>query len=236
MVGKLAEREALLDLTPAEERDAADVSLSSLVRRDLLRPERVPAGDAYAFRHVLLRDAAYDSLPKQERAELHERHAAWLERSAGAEGHEERVAFHLEAAVLARLALGPLDVDGCRLARRAAVLLAPCPVAGWQNRSSRHERGPHAVPLLGRRRLASGSPRRSHPLVDWHWPRRQRERWSPDADHRSGRLRRKSGRQDRHAREQAMTVLSSDRRVPAIPYFPICVPSGRREDRTFSLA
>ena len=34
--------------------------------------------DAFRFRHVLIRNAAYDGLPKQIRAELHERFADWL--------------------------------------------------------------------------------------------------------------------------------------------------------------
>ena len=41
-----------------------------------------PAGDAFTFRHILIRDAAYDALPKSERAELHERFADWLERTS----------------------------------------------------------------------------------------------------------------------------------------------------------
>ena len=39
--------------------------------------------DAFRFRHVLIRNAAYDGLPKQVRAELHERFADWLVAAAG---------------------------------------------------------------------------------------------------------------------------------------------------------
>jgi len=55
--------------------------LASLVRKGLIRPDtaQIPAEDAFRFRHLLMRDAAYDSLPKATRAELHERFAAWLE-------------------------------------------------------------------------------------------------------------------------------------------------------------
>ena len=43
------------------------------------RPAQLPGDDAYRFRHLLIRDAAYDALPKAMRADLHERFAAWLE-------------------------------------------------------------------------------------------------------------------------------------------------------------
>ncbi len=48
-------------------------------------PRRSPDDDAFRFRHLLIRDAAYDALPKSARAELHERFAAWIEgRAPGA--------------------------------------------------------------------------------------------------------------------------------------------------------
>src|SRR5262249_22058439 len=48
-------------------------SLVSLVREDLVRPEQteIPGDEAYRFRHLLLRDTAYDAMPKTVRAELH---------------------------------------------------------------------------------------------------------------------------------------------------------------------
>ena len=56
--------------------------LAALVRRDLIRSANpLFAGeDGFRFRHLLIRDAAYDALPKATRAVLHERFAAWLER------------------------------------------------------------------------------------------------------------------------------------------------------------
>ena len=46
----------------------------------LVRPDRtqIAGDDAFRFRHLLIRDTAYDSLPKAVRAELHERFGAWL--------------------------------------------------------------------------------------------------------------------------------------------------------------
>ena len=55
--------------------------LAALVRKELIRPDepQAPGEDAFRFRHLLIRDAAYDGLPKAKRAELHERFADWLE-------------------------------------------------------------------------------------------------------------------------------------------------------------
>ena len=51
--------------------------LVGLVRKELIHPAPATlAGDhAFRFRHLLIRDAAYDALPKETRAELHERFA-----------------------------------------------------------------------------------------------------------------------------------------------------------------
>jgi tetratricopeptide (TPR) repeat protein len=94
-----------------DDRDVAG-QLMTLVRKDLLRPDRaVFAGeDAFAFRHLLIRDAAYDSLPKAQRAELHARFAGWLlQRGADIEELDEIAGYHLERAFRYRAELGPVD-------------------------------------------------------------------------------------------------------------------------------
>src|SRR5205823_6438075 len=71
--------EALLDeLDTARCREA----LRTLMRKELIRPDAatVPADEAYRFRHILIRDAAYREIPKALRSDLHERYARWLER------------------------------------------------------------------------------------------------------------------------------------------------------------
>jgi tetratricopeptide (TPR) repeat protein len=91
----------------------------SLVRKDLIRP----AGeDTFRFKHLLLRDAAYEALPKEQRADLHERFAGWLETAAPE--LEEILGYHLEQAHRYLAELGPVDERGQRLARRASALLA----------------------------------------------------------------------------------------------------------------
>ncbi len=55
--------------------------LTTLVRKELIRSTTptFPEDEGFRFRHLLIRDAAYDSLPKATRAELHERFADWLD-------------------------------------------------------------------------------------------------------------------------------------------------------------
>jgi class 3 adenylate cyclase len=87
----------------AGERLAAEVGsrLAGLVRKELIRPHPATLqGDAFRFRHLLIRDAAYDGLPKATRAELHERFALWLEEHAtGLVELDEIAGWHLEQAV-----------------------------------------------------------------------------------------------------------------------------------------
>jgi predicted ATPase len=101
-----------------------DRSLTALVRRDLIRPDRSSIGDddAFRFRHILLRDAAYRSLPKETRAELHERFADWLEGTAPArmDEFEEIVGYHLEQACRFLAELGHAGADAETLAARAS--------------------------------------------------------------------------------------------------------------------
>ena len=97
------------------------------MRKELIRPDRphFAGEDAFRFRHLLIRDAAYDSLPKEARAQLHERLADWLEerRSELAE-IDELVGHHLEQAHAYRVQLRPVDEHGRRLALRASELLS----------------------------------------------------------------------------------------------------------------
>ena len=86
--------------------------LAALVRKQLVRPDKTQfvGDDAFRFRHLLIRDAAYDALPKAMRAELHERFASWL-RDHGTEFVEldEIVGYHLEQAARYRRELGSDD-------------------------------------------------------------------------------------------------------------------------------
>jgi class 3 adenylate cyclase/tetratricopeptide (TPR) repeat protein len=102
-------------------------SLERLVRKELVRPVRAEvAGDeAYRFKHLLVRDAAYATLPKEVRSDLHQRFADWLERTAGERlvEYEEILGYHLEQAYGYRAELGRLDEAARRLAHRAGAHL-----------------------------------------------------------------------------------------------------------------
>src|SRR5262249_48579987 len=67
--------------------------------------------------------AAYDSLPKRVRAELHRRFAEWLQTKLGAEAAEEILAYHIEQAFHYLEELGLVDADASLLAARAASYL-----------------------------------------------------------------------------------------------------------------
>ena len=98
----------------------------TLVHKDLLRSDRpVLAGEeAFRFRHLLIRDAAYQALAKADRAELHERFARWLtDHGAGLVELDEIVGYHLEQAHRYRTELGPVDDTARRLSADAAAHL-----------------------------------------------------------------------------------------------------------------
>jgi class 3 adenylate cyclase len=119
--GQVFHRGAVAALAPEEQQ--VDGRLMTLVRKDLVRPEQalLAGEDAYRFRHLLIRDAAYEALPKVTRADLHERFADWLEENApGLVELDEIVGYHLEQAYHYRSELGPLDEAGRTLAPRAA--------------------------------------------------------------------------------------------------------------------
>jgi hypothetical protein len=90
---------------------AAERALLQLRRLDIVRPA---AGDeAFAFRHALIRDAAYDGLPLERRAALHERLARWLDENAAEAERDALVGHQLDRAAAALAAIGG-DADALR--------------------------------------------------------------------------------------------------------------------------
>jgi class 3 adenylate cyclase/tetratricopeptide (TPR) repeat protein len=126
--GKVFHRGAVTELAPETMRPQVRDRLASLMRMELVRPDQASfAGEeAYSFRHLLIRDAAYQALAKQTRSELHERFATWLERVAvdRLTEYEEIIGYHLEQAYRYRAELGPPDAHAVGLATRAGALLA----------------------------------------------------------------------------------------------------------------
>jgi hypothetical protein len=121
--GELFHRGAVQALAPEEPQVTA--RLTALVRRELVRPDRaqLPGEDAFRFRHLLIRDAAYDALPKSTRAELHERFAGWLaEHAVDLVELDEILGYHLEQAARYRQELGqPAPALAERAGERLAV-------------------------------------------------------------------------------------------------------------------
>ncbi len=123
---------AVAELSPPELAPRIPSMLLELVRKELIRPTRSEFRDeeAFEFRHLLIRDAAYDGVTKESRADLHARFADWLEATAGDRLAEyaEIAGWHLERGYRYLAELGPIDDRGADLARRAADRLAG---AGW---------------------------------------------------------------------------------------------------------
>jgi class 3 adenylate cyclase/tetratricopeptide (TPR) repeat protein len=138
--------------------------LLRLVRKELIRPERseFAGDDAFRFRHLLIRDAAYQALPKRERAELHERFADWLESvvEGNVAEYDAIVGYHLEQAYHYRLELGRTGDTLRELGRRSGRRLAEAGEHAFFAGDL-----PAAVNLLGRAEglLPEDDPR--HPAV-----------------------------------------------------------------------
>ena len=124
--GQVFHRGAVTALAPATPVVDVPGQLLSLVRKEVVRPDRsvIAGDDAFRFRHLLIRDTAYEALPKAVRAELHERFADWLEANVELVEQDEIVGYHLEQAALYRAELDPGDPAGAAVARRAAECLA----------------------------------------------------------------------------------------------------------------
>jgi class 3 adenylate cyclase/tetratricopeptide (TPR) repeat protein len=128
VIGKEFWRSAIAELTPEEERRSSGPRLMTLARKEFIEPSVsiFPDEDGFRFRHILIRDAAYLGIAKETRAELHERFAGWLDRTAGQRASEldEIVGYHLEQAHGYRTELGPLSPSSTELAIRAGERLA----------------------------------------------------------------------------------------------------------------
>lgn len=99
-------------LSPAE----VAASAASLVEGEVLRRDersRYASSQQFAFRHALLRDAAYASTPPGTRAQMHGRFADWLASAGGAPPH----------ALADHLWLAERYEEGARYQRKAASAL-----------------------------------------------------------------------------------------------------------------
>ena len=126
--GRNFHRGALSHLLPEDAGSSLDARLTALVQKELIDHHRADfqGDEGFRFRHILIRDAAYEAAPKQLRARAHERYADWLQRQAAerATEYEEILGHHLERAYRYRVELGQADEHSRQLARRAAAQLS----------------------------------------------------------------------------------------------------------------
>ena len=124
VVGKVFYPDALTALGPTD--GSVEELLLAAARRDFVfeRNERGPGGGrAWQFKHILIRDVAYESVPKEERSRLHHAAGRWLESVAGERTSEyaEIVSYHADQAYA--LATELRDPGAGALGRRALELV-----------------------------------------------------------------------------------------------------------------
>jgi tetratricopeptide (TPR) repeat protein len=146
VVGQTFDQASVSELLPEPLSPDIDALLRSLTHKEVLKPDG-PAERSFRFRHELIRDAAYASLAKEDRADLHERFADWVASSMGERVSESEsiVGHHLDQAFRYRTELGLADAATLAVRRRAAQWLARSGMAAKQRRD-----GGAAVALLSR--------------------------------------------------------------------------------------
>ena len=148
VIGRSFERGAVQALSPDDDRGGLVAALLALSRREIIARDAPGLGDddAFRFRHILIRDAAYERLAKRDRAELHERFTDWLETVAGERLTEfsEIRAHHLAQAAEYRLELGQDLTTSPLLERTRTALLAAA------DRAEQLHAYPEAAHLLAR--------------------------------------------------------------------------------------
>jgi tetratricopeptide (TPR) repeat protein len=118
---------AIAELLPEQARAPLGRHLQALVAKGLVEARRsnTTAEEDFRFRHVLVQQAAYRSVPKSLRADLHERFARWLARGVGqGAGDDEILGYHLEQVYRYRTELGRAGPQERVLAAQAAERLA----------------------------------------------------------------------------------------------------------------
>jgi predicted ATPase len=150
VIGKVFYWGAVTHLCPEGMRSRAGSHLLTLARKDLIGPEHsdIAAEDAFRFRHILIRDAAYQALPKRARSELHEGFADWLE--AKAPEQDEILGYHLEQACRRRRVCSSGRSPCCRATIRLGsssyrMSASPCTTwvsSRWRCRCSKRRSSP----------------------------------------------------------------------------------------------
>jgi class 3 adenylate cyclase/tetratricopeptide (TPR) repeat protein len=127
VIGLTFALDAVTELVDAPVRGALAKDLDALASKQLVR-QLADDEVLYRFGHQIIRDTAYGSLLKRNRAALHERFVTWAERVNRERGRElefeEILGYHLEQAYRYRVDLGVVDNEARDVAERAAVKLS----------------------------------------------------------------------------------------------------------------
>jgi hypothetical protein len=102
--------------------EGVDEVLDRLIDKDLLRSTGT---DTFAFRHILIREVAYQTLTRAERGRLHAAAAEWLAGIAGEreDSLAELIAFHYREAASIATAQRPGDLQTAEVRQKAAAWL-----------------------------------------------------------------------------------------------------------------
>jgi class 3 adenylate cyclase/tetratricopeptide (TPR) repeat protein len=106
------------------ERWTLEERLHSLGRKEFVTRNRrtsVAGEDEYAFRHALVRDVAYEQIPRGRRADKHLAAAEWIESLGRMEDHAEMLAHHYLQALELRRATGQSVAEVSERARDVLV-------------------------------------------------------------------------------------------------------------------
>ena len=168
VIGKTFWWGAVTHLSPDAARPRVGHHLQTLTRKELVAPDTSTfAGeDAFRFAHTMIRDASYQGMSKEIRAELHDRFAGWLLERVGdrEREYEEILGYHFEQAFKLRDELGHADERMEELRREAVSRLSFA-----ATRAYRRTDMPAAANLLGRsaRLLEIRDPERAELTLLW---------------------------------------------------------------------
>jgi class 3 adenylate cyclase len=119
--GRAFRPQGLLALEPSLQ--GVDQVIDRLTDKDLLR---ATGADIFAFRHILIREVAYQTLTRAERGRLHAAAAGWLESLA--RGREDSLAeligYHYREAAITATAQRPTEAETQRVREKAVEWLS----------------------------------------------------------------------------------------------------------------
>jgi class 3 adenylate cyclase/tetratricopeptide (TPR) repeat protein len=128
VLGKVFWTGGVASIGGVDEREVRE-GMRELVRKELVRPARrssVEGQEELAFWHVLVRDVAYQQIPRGARAEKHRAASEWIEQIAGdrVADHAEILVHHSQEALELAQAAGAIELEPLEERLRRFLLLA----------------------------------------------------------------------------------------------------------------